>query len=85
MTNRKAIIQHSEMNESMEEEAVQTAAFALSQKQSDKDIASYMKQEFDKKYKPEWSCVVGRDFGRLVCLYSYTCLSRYVVIFCPTY
>ncbi|KAA0193976.1 Dynein light chain cytoplasmic [Fasciolopsis buskii] len=54
------------MNESMEEEAVQTAAFALSQKQSDKDIASYMKQEFDKKYKPEWSCVVGRDFGSFV-------------------
>uniref|UniRef100_A0A3B5QSA6 Dynein light chain n=1 Tax=Xiphophorus maculatus TaxID=8083 RepID=A0A3B5QSA6_XIPMA len=28
-----------------------------------KDIAAYVKKEFDKKYKPTWRCIVGRNFG----------------------
>ena len=32
----------------------------------EKDIAAFMKKEFDKKYGPTWPCVVGRNFGSYV-------------------
>ncbi len=32
----------------------------------EKDIAAYIKKEFDKKYNPTWHCIVGRNFGRWV-------------------
>ena len=31
-----------------------------------KDIAAYIKKEFDKKYNPTWHCIVGRNFGSYV-------------------
>uniref|UniRef100_A0A1I8H525 Dynein light chain 1, cytoplasmic n=1 Tax=Macrostomum lignano TaxID=282301 RepID=A0A1I8H525_9PLAT len=33
---------------------------------SRKDIAAYIKKEFDKKYNPTWHCIVGRNFGSYV-------------------
>ncbi len=30
----------------------------------EKDIAAYIKKEFDKKYNPTWHCIVGRNFGK---------------------
>ena len=32
----------------------------------EKDIAAYIKKEFDKKYYPTWHCIVGRNFGSYV-------------------
>ena len=32
----------------------------------EKDIAAYIKKEFDKKYNPTWHCIVGRNFGSYV-------------------
>ena len=29
----------------------------------EKDIAAYVKREFDRRYSPTWHCVVGRNFG----------------------
>ena len=29
----------------------------------EKDIAAYVKREFDKRHSPTWHCVVGRNFG----------------------
>jgi dynein light chain LC8-type len=29
----------------------------------EKDIAKYVKKEFDAKYTPTWHCVVGKSFG----------------------
>ena len=31
-----------------------------------KDIAAFVKKEFDKKYNPTWHCIVGRNFGSYV-------------------
>lgn len=39
---------------------------ALEKYNIEKDIAAYIKKEFDKKYNPTWHCVVGRNFGELV-------------------
>lgn len=30
---------------------------------SEKEIASYIKGEFDKKYGPIWHVIIGRNFG----------------------
>lgn len=29
----------------------------------EKDIAAYIKKEFDRRHSPLWHCVVGRNFG----------------------
>ena len=32
----------------------------------EESIAKYIKEIFDKKYFPEWMCIVGKDFGSAV-------------------
>ncbi|VDP81846.1 unnamed protein product [Echinostoma caproni] len=66
MSKPKAVIKHAEMDEKMQEEAIRLAEAALSKKQTDKETAGYIKHEFDEKYKPNWNCVVGRDFGSFI-------------------
>ena len=39
---------------------------ALEKYNIEKDIAAYIKKEFDKKYNPTWHCIVGRNFGSYV-------------------
>ena len=29
----------------------------------EKDVATYIKKEFEKKYSSSWHCIVGRNFG----------------------
>ena len=36
---------------------------ALEKYNIEKDIAAFIKKEFDKKYNPTWHCIVGRNFG----------------------
>ena len=36
---------------------------ALEKYNVEKDIAAFVKKEFDKKYNPTWHCIVGRNFG----------------------
>ena len=42
------------------------ATHALEKFNIEKDIAAYIKKEFDKKYNPTWHCIVGRNFGSYV-------------------
>lgn len=44
-------------------DAVDCATQALEKYNIEKDIAAYIKKEFDKKYNPTWHCIVGRNFG----------------------
>jgi dynein light chain LC8-type len=37
---------------------------ALDKYNVEKDMAAYIKKEFDKKYNPAWHCIVGRNFGK---------------------
>lgn len=37
---------------------------ALEKYTVEKDIAGYIKKEFDKKHGPMWHCIVGRHFGK---------------------
>ena len=36
---------------------------ALEKYNVEKDIAAFIKKEFDKKYNPTWHAIVGRNFG----------------------
>ena len=45
---------------------VQIATQAMEKFNIEKDIAAYIKKEFDKKYNPTWHCIVGRNFGSYV-------------------
>jgi dynein light chain LC8-type len=32
----------------------------------EKDIASFIRREFEAKYNPTWHCIVGRNFGSFI-------------------
>merc|ERR1712227_1138275 len=66
MTDRKAVIKNADMSEDMQTDAVECATQALEKYNIEKDIAAYIKKEFDKKYSPTWHCIVGRNFGSYV-------------------
>lgn len=64
MSDRKAVIKNADMSEEMQQDAVAVANQALEKFNIEKDIAAYIKKEFDKKHSPTWHCIVGRNFGR---------------------
>ncbi|XP_016657471.1 dynein light chain 1, cytoplasmic [Acyrthosiphon pisum] len=66
MSDRKAVIKNADMSEEMQQDAVDCATQALEKYNIEKDIAEYIKKEFDKKYNMTWHCIVGRDYGSYV-------------------
>jgi len=66
MSERKAVIKNADMSEDMQQDAVDCATQALEKYNIEKDIAAYVKKEFDKKYNPTWHAIVGRNFGSYV-------------------
>ncbi|VEL10375.1 unnamed protein product [Protopolystoma xenopodis] len=65
-TDRRAVIKNADMAEDMQQDAVELCAMAMEKYNIEKDIAAYIKKEFDRKYNPTWHCIVGRNFGRSV-------------------
>jgi dynein light chain LC8-type len=66
MADRKAVIKSADMSEEMQQDAIDCATQALEKYNIEKDIAAFIKKEFDKKYNPTWHCIVGRNFGSYV-------------------
>ena len=66
MSDRKAIIKNADMSEEMQQNAIDVANQALDKHNIERDIAAYIKKDFDKKHSPTWHCVVGRSFGSYV-------------------
>ena len=66
MTDRKAVVKNADMPEDMQQDAIECATQALEKFNIEKDIAAFVKKEFDKKYNPTWHCIVGRNFGSYV-------------------
>ena len=64
MADRKAVIKNADMAEDMQQDAIDCATQALEKYNIEKDIAAFIKKEFDKKYNPTWHAIVGRNFGR---------------------
>lgn len=65
-TDSKILVRNVDMSEEMHQEAIECATQALEKYNIEKDIAAYIKREFDKKYGSTWHCVVGRNFGSYV-------------------
>uniref|UniRef100_A0A3B5RDE6 Dynein light chain n=1 Tax=Xiphophorus maculatus TaxID=8083 RepID=A0A3B5RDE6_XIPMA len=54
----------------------------------EKDIAAYVKKEFDKKYNLTWHCIVGRNCGiyvthetKIIYIYIYIYVYIYIYIY----
>nr|AAW25483.1 unknown [Schistosoma japonicum] len=58
-----ARIKSTDMSESMQSIAVHCCAAACERFKEERDIAKYIKNEFDKRYGGTWQCVLGKNFG----------------------
>ncbi|CDS41729.1 dynein light chain [Echinococcus multilocularis] len=63
MSEVKAIIKNADMSEGTQQRSIDCARDAMTQFTVAKEIAAYIKKEFDSTYGPIWHCVVGRQFG----------------------
>ena len=62
----RAVININHMGEEMAEYATTEALHALETSFNERRIAKVMKAAFEKNYKSNWHCIVGRDFGAWV-------------------
>ncbi|KAL5960755.1 Dynein light chain LC6 flagellar outer arm [Taenia solium] len=61
-----AVIKNADMDSTMRNDAVSIANEAFEKFSIEKDVAAYIKREFDKRYSPNWHCIVGKNFGSYV-------------------
>ena len=61
MADRKAVVKNADMSEDMQQDAIDISTQALEKFNIEKDIAAFIKKEFDKKYNPTWHCIVGKS------------------------
>ena len=66
ITLGKAVVKINHMEDEMAEYAMKEAEGALETSFNERRIAQLMKAAFEKKYKSNWHCVAGRDFGAFV-------------------
>ena len=63
MSLGKPVIKGQFMDDEMVAFATQEAVGALSVMPHEQQVASYLKNKFEQKYKSNWHCVVGRNFS----------------------
>ena len=66
---KKIDIKNTDMDQDMQDLAIELAEQMLddkSKKPVEKDVAAYIKKEFDKTFDPTWHCIVGRNYGSYV-------------------
>ncbi|KAJ7554431.1 hypothetical protein O6H91_06G140800 [Diphasiastrum complanatum] len=68
MLEGKAVVGDSDMPQKMQAHAMRCASRALDLHDVTdcKEIARYIKKEFDESYGPGWQCIVGTSFGSYV-------------------
>ncbi|EGD89530.2 hypothetical protein H112_03155 [Trichophyton rubrum D6] len=62
----EAQIKSVDMSEDMQQEAIEVATEAMEKYHIEKDIAQFIKKEFDSRKGATWHCIVGRNFGSFV-------------------
>lgn len=62
----RATIKSVDMVEEMQQDAIEVAIRAFTQFAIEREMAAYLKKEFDRKYGLTWHCIVGRNFGSFV-------------------
>ncbi|KAL6773975.1 LC8 [Auxenochlorella protothecoides x Auxenochlorella symbiontica] len=63
---QKPLIKSCDMSQEMQDHAVSSSQAAVEKFTIEKDMAAYIKKDFDSKYGPTWHCIVGRNFGSYV-------------------
>ncbi|CAH8464868.1 unnamed protein product [Schistosoma turkestanicum] len=63
-TMNRAIVKTSNLPANMQDDAVKQCLKAMLTCRHDKDIAAYLRKEFNQKYGRTWHCIVGGSFGR---------------------
>ncbi|KAG8468457.1 hypothetical protein KFE25_013540 [Diacronema lutheri] len=66
MSGPKAVIKTVDMAEEMQTDAIEIAQEAIGSYMMEKDMANFIKREFDKKYQPTWHVIIGKSWGALV-------------------
>jgi dynein light chain LC8-type len=59
-------VKNADMAEEMQLDAIRIAQAAQEVYLVEKDIASFIRREFENKYNPTWHCIVGRNFGSFI-------------------
>lgn len=62
----RVVVKSADMPEEMQRKAIELAVSALDRFELERDMAKYLKKEFDHRYQPSWHCIVGRHFGSFV-------------------
>ncbi|KAI4105661.1 MAG: hypothetical protein L6R37_002649 [Teloschistes peruensis] len=62
----KAQVKSADMTDEMQQQAIDVASEAMEKFTIEKDIAQYIKKEFDSRAGATWHCIVGRNFGSFV-------------------
>lgn len=62
----KITIKNIDMDPALEEMAIKLAGEALGKYTMEKDMAEFLKREFDRLFGTTWHCVVGKNFGSFV-------------------
>ncbi|VDN20400.1 unnamed protein product [Dibothriocephalus latus] len=62
----KVDIRSSDMSPELEESAAKIVLLAASKFEVEKDMAAFVKKEFDTLHGETWHCIVGKDFGSYV-------------------
>ncbi|CAL8070410.1 unnamed protein product [Calicophoron daubneyi] len=59
----RALVKSTDMDEEKQHAAVDCTAAAIDRFDDTREIAKYVKKEFDKRFGGTWHCIVGTDFG----------------------
>lgn len=62
-TYNKVIIKDSDMNEQMQDYAIDCAIYAMNAYRLERDVASYLKTKFDQRFGSTWHTIVGWNYG----------------------
>ncbi|KFP56244.1 Dynein light chain 1, cytoplasmic [Cariama cristata] len=66
MGDQTAAIKDTDISKEMQQDAVEFTILAIEKCNVEREIATVVKREFEKKYGPTWHCILGRKFGSFV-------------------
>ena len=75
---KKITIKNIDMTKEMKDEAIECAATAIDKYEIEKDIADFIRDEFEKRHEPTWHCIVGREFTSCVTHDTKYCIFFYI-------
>ena len=65
MSERKAVVKNADMGEDMQQDAIECATQAMEKFNVEKDIAAYIKKEFDREIQPNLALHRGKKLWQL--------------------